>query len=526
MSSQSIGSGGFYHPTIYQKNQKQVEQRLEQGDIDYADLTQWSFPDEFLCFVLESNLLKFIDSSYPNPRSKNEVPIWFLVSCQFVMHLYQTGSYHHLQFLLNSGSILTRFGFNVGAKKIGFNSKNKKIRKTAIHADTARNHADTARKFFKDTRHDEICQWYRHDLQTWFRGQRAFQHQGIFVLDQSHLVVPDNENYIDAVKMPVDEHGQLYSNLGSLTQEQKNALIYHRCYTLSTLLNVSTNYDQFHVAGYELGPGNQDELVQAKKLVPDFCRKFPGLIKLLIVDRGYIDKTFIKKIKCDYGIDVLIPLRKDMDDYQESIALANMKNNWELVEKKEDNNGRLLFKKEIASIDNLELWCSLENKMHAIATRYTTWNHQYEKYDEKYAVLISTKKYTDPKMMMSHYDLRVQTEERFRQFKHAWYICDFPSPHASLVESHVCFTLLTYSLLQLYLRREDLRDKTNKMISTLRAEERMGKDAVLVYARNKYGVFDLDDYTVRVAGLQDSPRQRLIAIMQAQKEARIKRNKG
>lgn len=120
-------------------------------------------------------------------------------------------------------------------------------------------------------------------------------------------------------------------------------------------------------------------------------------------------------------------------------------------------------------------------------------------------------------------DLRMQTEERFRQFKHAWYITDFPSPHESLVESHVCFTLLTYSLLQLYLQRKDLQEKTHQMIDTLRRDERMGKDAVLVYASRDYGIFDLDDYTGRVAGLRDSPRQRLIATMKAQKEARLKR---
>jgi hypothetical protein len=60
-------------------------------------------------------------------------------------------------------------------------------------------------------------------------------------------------------------------------------------------------------------------------------------------------------------------------------------------------------------------------------------------------------------MMVTHYDLRAKTEERFRQLKRSWYIAAFPSPHTSLVESHVCFTLFTYSLLQLYLRRNDLR---------------------------------------------------------------------
>lgn len=113
-----VGKGGFYLPKVYEKKQKEIEAALNQGKIDYADLTQWSFPDEFLCFILQSNLLQFMDTTYLSPRVKNEIPIWFLMNCQFVMRLFQTGSYHHLEFLLNAGSILTRFGFNVGAREI------------------------------------------------------------------------------------------------------------------------------------------------------------------------------------------------------------------------------------------------------------------------------------------------------------------------------------------------------------------------------------------------------------------------
>jgi hypothetical protein len=420
--------------------------------------------------------------------------------------------------LLNSGSLLTRFGFNIGANKIGFNDKNRKTRKTAVNQ-------DTVRKFFKDTKSDEIRTWYKKDLQNWFHAKRAFDRRGLFVLDQSRLVVPNNKNYAGAVKMPVDEHGQWYSNLGCLTTEQKRSLIYHPCYTFSTLLNVGLEGDNFHVAGYELGAGNEDELVQAEKLIPNFCRQFKDVMKILILDRGYIDGNFIQKIKRDYNVDVLIPLRKNMDDYQEAIAIANLKNNWEIVEQIRGEDGHLNIQKEIAAVEDIDLWSKLDYKVNAIATRYTTWDAEKEEYRKNHSVLISTKKYTDPKMMITHYDLRMQVEERFRQFKHDWYIKDFPSPHDSLIESHVCFTLLTYSLLQLYLRREDLREITHRMISALRREECLGKEAVLVYAQNKFGIFDLDDYTVRVAGLQELPRTKLIALMEAQKEIRLKRNK-
>ena len=41
----------------------------------------------------------------------------------------------------------------------------------------------------------------------------AFDSKGIFILDQSHLVVPDNRNYVD--------YGQYYANLGELTKEHR-----------------------------------------------------------------------------------------------------------------------------------------------------------------------------------------------------------------------------------------------------------------------------------------------------------------
>ena len=83
MTLQQRGRGGFFFPKVYQKAQRTVEAALERGEIDYADITQWYFPDEFFCFVQEMKLLEFVDHSYPNPRINNAVPIWFLISCQF-----------------------------------------------------------------------------------------------------------------------------------------------------------------------------------------------------------------------------------------------------------------------------------------------------------------------------------------------------------------------------------------------------------------------------------------------------------
>lgn len=515
MSDRYIGAGGFYTPVIYSRDQSSVEASLLDGDIDRAELSQWSFADEFLAFINQAKLLEFIDRTFPNPREKNEVPIWFLVSCQFLMRIYQTGKYQHLKYLLNSGSILTRTGFNVGSRSIGFNDKNKKARSTAVDF-------DTVRKFFKDIPSEKICDWYSIQAQGWFRSQKVFDAKGLFILDQSRLVVPDNPNYSGAVKMPVDEHGQLYKNLKKLTNEQKRALIYHPCYSLSTLLHVDISDDLFHVASYKLGPGNDDELTHARTMVPAFCYKFPGLVKDLILDRGYVDGEFIDKLKRDHDVSVLLPLKSHMHSHRDAIDIAVRENAWIIVEeqKREDNNF-LLFRRKVTAVNDMDLWDSCKTKHDTFVSHDLYWDAKTETYEEHFFVLGSTRRYSDPRVAIARYKLRAKIEERFRQFKRDWYISEFPSPNESLLESHVAFTLLTYSLLQFYLRRKDLRNQTNKMMTSLKMQERLGNDSVIIYSGPSYAVLNLDDYTSKIAGMDEGPRQKLKILMEEQKKQRL-----
>ena len=54
---------------------------------------------------------------------------------------------------------------------------------------------------------------------------------------------------------------------------------------------------------------------------------------------------------------------------------------------------------------------------------------------------------------------------------------------------------LTYSLIQLYLNKKHLNALANKTITSLRSEDQMGINSVIVYSGDYFAVFDLDDYT-------------------------------
>lgn len=497
--AKEVGAGGFFFPTVYRESKPKVVELLGKGEVDLIETSRLSLADQFMAFIIHSKFLEFADRTYPNPRKKNQIPVWFVISCQFILRLNPEKAYSALGVLLKSGPILSRIGFNVGAP-LGFNDKNKYPRETPVHQ-------DSVRKFFKDTNPAEMRQWFREDLQKWFRQMECFDTSGVFILDQTHLVVPDNTNYQDAVRMPVDEHGQRYKNLNELTQEQKKALPYHPCYTLSTLLHLSHQHQAFHVAGYEFGPGNEDELPQAEKLIKAFfrCNK-PGSMKLLIVDRGYISGSFITWCKTTYGVDVLVPLKTDMEQHKDALAISEFKDTvWTTISTVQQGSEYKIIR--ACTIEDIQLWDECQVPLFVTVVAIEEYSQSKGLVKNKFC-LCSTKKFNSADQVVAAYQLRTNVEECFRQLKNDWHIHNFPSPDRSLLEAHVGFTLLTYSLLQLYLMRQDLQEDTNKFLSSLRREELNFRNNLIVYAGNSFGYFSIKEYSLLISQLTPEARDR------------------
>ena len=108
-----IGSGGFELPTIYTENKKKLIRLIKDGHQELVEFSRWSSADDFAHYVLKAGFLEFADNSYPSPRKKTEVPVWFLLCAQLLMRLYNRTAYSDLGTFLKSGSVLCRVGYNV-----------------------------------------------------------------------------------------------------------------------------------------------------------------------------------------------------------------------------------------------------------------------------------------------------------------------------------------------------------------------------------------------------------------------------
>jgi hypothetical protein len=329
------------------------------------------------------------------------------------------------------------------------------------------------------------------------------------------VVVPDNPHYSDAVRMHVDEHGHRYDT-DRLSEEQKKALPTHLCYALSELIHIGKDERCFVVAGYQWGPGNADELEHGRSLVTDFVNAVgKGVMKLLIVDRGFIDGAFVNLIRKESGSDLLIPLKKNMDMYRSAITFVESSQwtgEWVLYKTYIENN--ITYCEEVAEVPVIGTWDTCSVTLYVTIMRTTASNEN----GYTYWGLASTFKPQNAKEPFELYGLRTEIEERHRQLKLSWKIGAFSSPDKSLIETHILFTLLTYTLVQLHLVKKQMALLTNKMIETLKAEEQTGTNSVIVYHGGYFAVFDLNEYTYIVADLAPYARERLKKWIERQKK--------
>jgi len=441
---------------VFVKNRPKVMAALKAGNIDYVDGTSWSFCDKFFAFLLSIGFFKFAEDSYPTPRQRKNIPLWILVGLMLQLKLSQSNSFYKLPGILKSGAVLTRTDFNIGMVEGGFNRKNKTPRTKGEIVNQ-----DTLRKYFKDTDADDLTRWYNIDISKFFSAKRAIRKEGIFILDGSILALPDPT----------------------------------LCYKMVNLLHISRDKDYFIFCANRIAGSKSHDKPVGEALVDEYVKNVgKGKIKLLIMDRAFLSAAMISRFKTCYGIDTLIPLKKNMDAAADARGLLKMEAApW----KKVDEATYCYMAKKIRSYEGVSV------NLNVILVRSVQKSGKVRLWS-----LITTKNYRDPVKAVADYRLRWQIEERYRQIKAGWFDKGFNSTSFNLVVAHILFTLLVYSLIQIYLNISSLSNLANKTMDCLMAEESVGENTVIMYADGYYTVLDTNEALYQVAKLEGKARER------------------
>ncbi|MDA3926808.1 MAG: transposase [Kiritimatiellae bacterium] len=538
---------------VYEQNKPYVIQQFHNGHFDYVDVVQEVAQRDFFRYVASTLLLQRLAESYPWPRRKEEVPTWIYIAADMAMRLHGNHAFHGFPWVVSTGGMLAAFGPKLGTKHIdketgelrieceGFNAKNDYPRQTPCDS-------DFLRKIAKDTEADKLMGWFNGPVQQIFRKHRHFDKAGIFMGDGSYIFVPDNENYEGSAKMLFDEHnhpvGRKQEMMMSAAQLKKCQ--WRRCYKMISLLHTNENGDFFLYAGMRIVPGNAHECPVLWEMVDEFVSVMgKGVMKDLILDRGFLDGAAIAKAKAKYHIDVTIGVRRNMNVFEDALGLANLPDvQWESysrerseppvpfrrhytdaprpehIEKREAARQRTLDEQRatgerppikepeqimMTRIKELTTWSSCSVPLDLVVCR----DSQDESLDDAWGILTTARQESRAVPVGKRYHLRVHIEERHRHLKCFWDLAEFTSPCFDLVVNQIVFTALTYSLLQQQILRQARKALNKASKSRLMEELTPVSDAVIVYTDHYYAVFGKLEYTEMVLDVPESAREKL-----------------
>jgi len=491
---------------LFEESKSFVCEALENGEFDYMESASEVFETDFFRFIKAKPLLSKLAETYPTPRKKEDVPLLFYVASNLSMRLHGVNAFNAFPMLVRTGGMINAFGPSAG-KKVrhpdtgevtiaceGFNNKNHYDRQTPCDH-------DYLRKIAKDTRADKLMRWFGHDVVRIFRTHRAFDKEGLFLGDASYLFVPDNPRYEGSSKLLFDEHNHPISSehYEKMTDEQKVQCQWRRCYKMVTLLHTNRSLDFFLFAAVKVLSGKESECPVLFDLVRQFIEAMgKGVMKRLILDRGFLDGKAISTCKKDYEIDILIPVRRNMDIYEDAMSLFRLLDvEWisvkepeaearelprrrpsSVVKREKKRQGKLkelklkkppplpedtIVRREAAAIGEFHSWSSCTVPLTVVANR----EHYADGHEETW-LLIDTKEVEDPSQVRDEYHLRTATEERYRQLKCFSDLTHFTSRAFSMVVNQTVFIMLAYNLLQFYLLRQGKKKLNNKPVPHIR----------------------------------------------------------
>jgi hypothetical protein len=542
--------------TLYEHDPGFVLERFRQGEFDFVDAVSEVEETEFFRYIGTRKILSKLAESYPSPRLKEEVPIWLYIASNLSMRFHGVHSFHAYPYVVRCGGMLNAFGPEVAHKVRhpdtqdvtlhcnGFNAKNSYDRQTPCDQ-------DFLRKLARTTPEEALLRWFNQDVVKILRKHKAFDPEGIFLGDASYLFVPDNPNYENSVRLLFDEHNHPVESK-KLSRQEQDRYTWRRCYKLISLVHTNRKGEFFLYAGLRVVSGEAHECPILYEMVDGFVDAVgQGVMKRLILDRGFIDGEQIARLKKSHKIDTLIPLRKNMDIYQDALGLlkggmvslkpyhppspkpspqAKPRKVPEGIRKREAKRQatleaqkqnqpppppeKTISRREIAKCSGLRSWSSCTVPVDVIINKDI-----YVDGHEQTWLLMDTKPVNDPATSRDDYRLRTEIEERHRQLKCFWDLADFRGRVLSLVVNQVVFVALAYSLLQLYLLRKVQRPELNRRTRIRLRDQLLPSDSnIILYCENRFAFLSTLEYTDLLLNLSEPARQKILA-----KTRRLKR---
>ena len=527
------------HLQIIEHHPQRVREALRRGEFDALEIVGEADEKEFFERLFRTKLLEALAATMPTKRRKKEVPSWFILAGNLSLKLHQENSFLAFERVIRCGGLLSALPPELAGKRLdsetkalllccqGFNDKNDYDRTTPCDQ-------DTLRKALKDVSADQWMGWYNHTVQETFQRYGFFDPAGVFVGDGSYLFVPDNTAYEGSSVMWFDEHNHPV-DYAKLNPAERTKAHRERCYKLVSLLHLRGQEPCYVYAAVALVKGTAHELPVFYDLIDQFVGAVgTGVIKKLLLDRGFLDGERISHVKRDLGIDVIMPLKKNMDLWTDAWALAQTEP-WreqhpsppdaippppqrpEHLVRREAARQRTLAKRKVqtpakdtertltslrvCTIKDFNSWSAATVPIHVAVFR-----EAYSDGSEDHWGLLTTGELGDGFCLRQDYHRRTDIEERHRQLKCFYDLTDFRSRSLNAIAAQVVMILLSYTLRQWQLWQMLQEELANHIPDSMRFRLAMRREYIVIYYQNAYTQMPLVCFTRELLELKADAR--------------------
>jgi hypothetical protein len=516
-----------------------VLEAFRRGEFDGLEIIGRADEKAFFELGFREKLWEALAQDLPTERQKEEVPRWFVLLANLSLRLHGEHAFKAWERVVRCGGLVSALDPAIASKHldpqtgavvlkcVGFNAKNTYDRKTPCDQ-------DTLRKYVQDVSADRWQGWFNGPVQAVFQSYGFFDPAGVFIGDGSYLFVPDNPAYEGSVVMCFDEHNHPV-DYEKLSPAERKKAHWERCYKLVSLLHLRAG--AYVYAALAVVPGNVHEGPILYELVEQFVRRVGlGVIKKLILDRGFIDGPRMAYCKTILGIDVLIPLKKNMDVWADAWRLAQQLP-WQpqtlptppaapvlkrpvVIEQREQQRQRtvarqraqapppdpatVIQRRELCPIKGFQ-WGEVPVPLHVVVLRETYADGHQEGW-----ALMTTEDFVDPQQLPRDYARRPTIEERHRQLKCFYDLTDFHSRRFNAVMAQVVFVLLSYTLRQWQLWKSQHEELLGVHPDRLQRQLNRHDQHVVIYHQHAYVQLPLVSFTREVLELEPSARRKAL----------------
>jgi len=232
----------------------------------------------------------------------------------------------------------------------------------------------------------------------------------------------------------------------------------------------------------------------------------PGVIKILLIDRGFLDGLTLWQLKHQDGVDFVIPVKDGMHVKTDARAFLKEKPDGQLVIDAErlgqgptqTGHVKLIGVTGLTSYDQYGDEAHQQranradfegNPLNAVVV---TEFEQHVYLPDKAKVFLTSLPVTDALAVLDLYGLRSLIENTlFRELKQGWFIGHFPKKTADAVRGHVFLTLTIFNLTNAY--RPNIGHELVQR--GIRRQRRAWADThhLIVFAGDYYAIFDIEE---------------------------------